>query len=29
MIYKSFTRSHLDYGNILYNKPNNDNFQNK
>ena len=28
-IYKSFVRSHLDYGDILYDKPNNENFQNK
>ena len=28
-IYKSFTRPHLDYGDILYDKPNNENFQNK
>ena len=28
-IYKSFVRPHLDYGDILYDKPNNDNFQNK
>ena len=28
-IYKSFIRPHLDYGNILYDKPNNENFQNK
>ena len=28
-IYKSFIRPHLDYGDILYNKPNNENFQNK
>ena len=28
-IYKSFLRPHLDYGDILYDKPNNDNFQNK
>ena len=26
-IYKSFVRPHLDYGDILYDKPNNDNFQ--
>ena len=25
-IYKSFPRSHLDYGDTLYDKPNNDNF---
>ena len=28
-ICKSFTRTHLYYGNILFNKPNNENFQNK
>ena len=28
-IYKSFIRPHLDYGDILYDKPNNENFQNK
>ena len=28
-IYKSFIRPHFDYGDILYDKPNNDNFQNK
>ena len=28
-IYKSFLRPHLDYGDILYDKPNNENFQNK
>ena len=28
-IYKSFIRPHLGYGNILYGKPSNDNFQNK
>ena len=28
-IYKSFIRSHLDYGDILYDKPRNQNFQNK
>ena len=28
-IYKSFVRPHLDYDYILYDKPNNDNFQNK
>ena len=28
-IYKSFIRLHLDYGDILYDKPNNQNFQNK
>ena len=28
-IYKSFVRSHLDHGDILYDKPNNDNFQTK
>ena len=27
--YKSFTRPHLDYGDIWYDKPSNDNFQNK
>ena len=26
-IYKSFIRPHLEYGDILYDKPNNDNFQ--
>ena len=28
-IYKSFERLHLDYGDILYDKPNNENFQDK
>ena len=28
-IYKSFIRPHLDYGDILYGKPENENFQNK
>ena len=28
-IYKSFVRPHFDYGDILYDKPNNANFQNK
>lgn len=28
-IYKSFVRLHLDYGGILYNKPENNNFHNK
>ena len=28
-IYKSFIRPHLDYGDILYNNPNNENFQSK
>ena len=28
-IYKSFIRLHIDYGGILYGKPNNDNFQDK
>ena len=28
-ISKSFIRPHLDYGDILYDKPSNDNFQNK
>ena len=28
-IYKLFIRTHLDYGDILYNKPENENFQNK
>ena len=28
-IYKSFIRPYLDYGDILYDKPSNDNFQNK
>ena len=28
-IYKSFVRPHLDYGDILYDKPDNENFQNK
>ena len=28
-IYKSFVRPHLDYGDILYDRPNNENFQNK
>ena len=29
IIYKTFVRPHLGYGNILYDKPNNENFQNK
>ena len=29
IIYKSFVRPHFDYGDILYIKPNNENFQNK
>ena len=28
-ICKSFIRPHLDYGHILYDRPSNDNFQNK
>ena len=28
-IYKSFIRLHLDHGDILYDKPSNDNFQNQ
>ena len=28
-IYKSFIRPHLHYGNIIYDKPNNDSFKNK
>ena len=28
-IYKSFIRPHLDYNDILYDKPSNENFQNK
>ena len=28
-IYKSFIRPHLDYGDILYDNPNNENFQSK
>ena len=28
-IYKSFVRPHLDYHDILYDKPSNENFQNK
>ena len=28
-IYKSFIRPHLDYGDILYDKLNNENFQNE
>ena len=28
-IYKSFIRPNLDYGDILYDKPKNENFQNK
>ena len=28
-IYKSFIRPYLDYGDILYDKPNNENLQNK
>ena len=27
--YTNFIRPHLDYGDILYDKPSNDNFQNK
>ena len=27
--YKNLVRPHLDYGDILYDKPNNENFQNK
>ena len=29
IIYKSFIRPNLDYGDILYDKANNENFQNK
>ena len=29
IIYKSFTRPHLDYSDILYDNPNNENFQSK
>ena len=29
MIYKSFIRPHIDYGDIFYDKANNENFQNK
>ena len=29
MIYKSFIRPHIDYGDTFYDKPNNENFQNK
>ena len=28
-IYKSFIRPHLDYGDIIYDKPNNESFKNK
>ena len=28
-IYKSFIRPHLDYGDIIYDKPNNKSFKNK
>ena len=28
-IYKSFIKSHLDYGDIIYDKPNNESFKNK
>ena len=28
-MYKSFFRHHLDYGDLLYNKPNNENSQNE
>ena len=28
-IYKSFIRPHLDYGDIFYDKPNNESFKNK
>ena len=28
-IYKSFIKPHLDYGDILYDNPNNENFQSK
>ena len=28
-IYKSFTRTHLDYAEIIYDQPNNDSFENK
>ena len=28
-LYKSFIRPHLDYGDVLYDKPENENFQNK
>ena len=28
-IYKSFIRPHLEYGDILYDKPDNESFQNK
>ena len=28
-IYKSFTRSHLDYGDVVYDQPSNDAFSNK
>ena len=28
-IYKSFKRPHLDYGGIIYDKPNNESFKNK
>ena len=27
-IYKSFVRPHIDYGNIIYDRPNNDSFSN-
>ena len=29
MMYKSFMRPHLDYGDIVYDKPNNESFQSK
>ena len=28
-IYKSFTRPHLDFGDVIYDKPNNESFKNK
>ena len=28
-IYKSFVRPHLDYGDVIYDHPNNQNFANK
>ena len=28
-IYKSFVRPHLDYGDVLYHQPNNENMNNK
>ena len=28
-IYKSFIRSHIDYGDVIYDQPNNDSFTDK